>query len=281
LFGQNERQHWIDKWIKEGGRKNEALKYDVAIAEVNPQPGKKFALCLGVLHLAPQDNMGKHNVYIDLVDKDGKQLRGNYGITWDWKGRTKTEPAPTSVILDKPLYEAGGNLAMFGGQVVHVLVKDTVSDIVSGMHTYHPDEGTGNTIGHHSYYVAFQLLEPGVVPPTPPPEQPEPPTPPPDFPPPPEPPEGEELQQVYTAIGDIIVIMGQLQNLVKEVMGNATASHISAVAGRAETFRPEDSSPTAGDTDTVYNSNPTSAATEPWTGKYSIGELNSGNPTGN
>lgn len=228
MLRRETREAKIQEWIAKGARVNEALKYDVAIAIGNPKDGKNFALCLGVMHLTPEQNGGNHNVFIDIVDRNGQQIRGTYVIDWDWKDRRQNEPKPNPVILDKPIDEAGGNLAMFGGQVVRVQVKDTDSDVVSGMHTYHPDEASGNTIGHHSYYVAFQLTSSPITPPPPPPPPP-PPDPPPDNPiPPPNPLPGEELQQVFSALGDIIVILGQMRDLIQEVLDAQNVSGSSA-----------------------------------------------------
>ena len=40
----------------------------------------------------------------------------------------------------------------------------TKSDTVTGVHTGHADEETGNTWGHHSFYIVWQLMSGDVVP---------------------------------------------------------------------------------------------------------------------
>ena len=115
---------------------------------------------IGLHHLTPSENVGKHNVYLDVLDENGKRL-SNVKIGWTWVGRRPDEAAPP-VVLDKPANEPAGNIALGMGQVVSVWVDGSLSDVVKGMHTGHADEieppmnFAGNTTGHHSYYVVFQ-----------------------------------------------------------------------------------------------------------------------------
>ena len=119
---------------------------------------------IGIHKLTPEQNAGKHNLYLDVIDINGKRIPER--IEWGWLGQRQNEIA-NPVILDKPASEPSGNISLGGFQIVWARVLGKPSDTVSNVTTGLPDEGPGNTWGHHSYYVAFLWVETGipVVPP--------------------------------------------------------------------------------------------------------------------
>ncbi|MBN1217591.1 MAG: hypothetical protein JXM69_01580 [Anaerolineae bacterium] len=161
---------------KDGGQpiNDSAEKYGARIVEADVAEGETYWRVIGVHHLLPRENFGNHHVYLDALDEDGNRLkRPPIWVGWTWEGRRPNEPA-NPVILDKPDYEAGGNLTMHFGQKVSVWVNGTQpdgqdkSDRVENLHTTHPDEplpdGTLlNTLGHHSFYVVFQRTRKGKI----------------------------------------------------------------------------------------------------------------------
>jgi hypothetical protein len=140
--------------------------YEVRINPAQAQQGEIYYKCIGVHHLLPEENTGKHSVFLEVLDEAGQRVNGAL-IGWDWEGRRPTEQAPP-VRLDKPPREPGADIAMHGGQKVSVWVTGARSDRVENLHTYHPDQGSGNTIGHHSFYVVFQRTRAGATVPPPP-----------------------------------------------------------------------------------------------------------------
>lgn len=120
-------------------------KYGVTVKR---NPNAKWRI-IGVHHLSGWENMGNHHIYCDVLDRDGKRI--NRGKLWLKQGNQN----PVSAIVDKPPNEAGTNFPVWGATPVDVWV-DGDSDSVSGMRINHADEDTGNTIGHHSFYVVFQ-----------------------------------------------------------------------------------------------------------------------------
>jgi len=133
---------------------NDAKSYGVKVEKV---PGALYRV-IGVHHLTPQENAGLHHVFLMVVDAQGHPVRG-IPVGWDWVGRHDNEPA-RPVALDKPDNEPMGNIAMGKGQVVTVWVQGAaVSDQVTGLSTGHPDEAPGNTVGHHSFLVVWQVGE--------------------------------------------------------------------------------------------------------------------------
>jgi hypothetical protein len=111
--------------------------------------------CIGVHHLKPVENSGLHNVFLMVVDDQGKPIRG-IPVAWDWIGRHADQEA-VPVPLDKPDPEPMGNIPMGQGQTVTVWVAGAgPSDRVSGLSTTHPDEASGNTLYHHSFLVVWR-----------------------------------------------------------------------------------------------------------------------------
>jgi len=110
---------------------------------------------IGVHHLKPVENNGLHNVFLMVVDDQGKAIRG-IPVGWDWIGRHPDQHA-VPVALDKPDTEPMGNIPMGQGQTVTVWVAGAgPSDRVSGLSTTHPDEAAGNTLYHHSFLVVWR-----------------------------------------------------------------------------------------------------------------------------
>lgn len=127
---------------------------------------------IGVYHLAGHENNGNHNLYVDLLDKNGDRMLGE-PIEWFRTYADRWERA----IVDKPPYEPGTNIALFGnGIAIEVKVGIGLpTDTVRGFTSWWADEDTGNTLGHHSFFVVFQLVE---IEADPPPDEPDPPDPP-------------------------------------------------------------------------------------------------------
>lgn len=158
--------------------RNQARAYGVQILPVTVSAGAAYWRVASVRHLTAAENRGKHNVYVDAVDSNGARVRDpNVRIGWTWEGRRPNEiarPAP----LDKSPAEPMGNIPLDWGQVMRVWIDATIpSEAVEGMHTNHPDEPAPggeiwNSIGHHSFYIQFQLSQAGSGPVEPPPTEP-------------------------------------------------------------------------------------------------------------
>jgi hypothetical protein len=159
---------------KDGGKPiNDATEqYAVSIVEADVAAGETYWKVIGVHHLLPRENFSNHHVYIEALDEDGNRIKNPLTWAgWTWEGRRPDEVA-NPVGLDKPNWEAAGNLTMHFGQKVSVWIKgghrdaQDKSDRVENIHTTHPDEplpdGTLlNTLGHHSFYVVFQRIRKG------------------------------------------------------------------------------------------------------------------------
>ena len=149
---------------------NDAQGYGVAIVPATVAPGAWYWQAVRVHHLTPAENGGSHHIFLDILDPATAPNPGAPGgrvfgacarITWDGGEQIVT--------VDKPLNEPGTNLPMWKWQVCDVLAlglpgAELASDRVTGMHTGHPDEATGNTLFHHSFSVTFlKVRTPDVV----------------------------------------------------------------------------------------------------------------------
>lgn len=170
------------------GRLPSPVHYKPAVV-ANNQVYYRF---IGVHHLTPIENKGKHNIFITVLKLNGERERP-FWVGWTWAGRRPSEAAPP-VNLDKPNNEPAGNLSMGGGQIIEIWplgrtqVSNVIRDQVFNLHTLHPDEhGPGgenwNSVGHHSFFVLFKEE---IGPPSPIPE--------PEPEPEPEPPPGDKVK---------------------------------------------------------------------------------------
>ncbi|MDX1521017.1 MAG: hypothetical protein R3264_05285 [Anaerolineae bacterium] len=152
---------------KNGGEPiNDAVSYGVRVIEANVNEGETYWKIIGVHHLLPQENVGKHNVYFEALDENGNRIPSPFlHLGWTWEGRQPHERV-SPLKLDKPHFEEAGNLQMHYGQKIAAWALGTSpsgqdkSDRVENLHTAHADElyngKAYNSIGHHSFYVVFQ-----------------------------------------------------------------------------------------------------------------------------
>lgn len=133
---------------------NQAYEYDITTTPVFVDPGQKYYRCIYVGHLKPGENGGKHHVLIEVVDTEGYRIDGARLIIWN------NNLPPTYATIDKPANEPGTNVPMWWTSTLSIAVdpewSGVKSDRVSGFHTRWPDEGPDVTLGHHSFFVAFQ-----------------------------------------------------------------------------------------------------------------------------
>jgi hypothetical protein len=149
---------------------NDAQGYGVAIVPATVASGAWYWQAVRVHHLTPEENNGNHHIYLDTLDPSTASDPGSLGgRVYGARARIVWEGGEQIVTIDKPLNEPGTNLPLWKGQVCDVIAlglpsAELASDRVTGMHTGHPDEGTGNTLFHHSFSVTFlKVRNPDVV----------------------------------------------------------------------------------------------------------------------
>jgi len=145
-------------WIKtfqdhrrQGQFYNDAASYGVYVKAIeNP-----LWSVLGIHHLSPDENKGNHNVYLEMLCKQNER-DGFRAIHWTWEGRRPDEAAPDTFAGQKPHNELV-DIPLNLGMIVSVWTQ--ASGIVEGLSSNHPDEESGNAIGHHSFFVCFQEID--------------------------------------------------------------------------------------------------------------------------
>lgn len=109
---------------------------------------------IGVHHLTGEENRSKRNLFMCVVNSNGRRL--NEKISWGWEGQRPDEK-PNPVVLDKPTNEPGGNISIDWGQKIWAEVLGKQSDKIYNVTTQLPDDGPWNTLGHHSYFCVWML----------------------------------------------------------------------------------------------------------------------------
>lgn len=141
---------------------NDATAYGVSIQAATQ---KSVWRCIGAYHLTPDQNRGRHNVFVEVLDESGKRTR-NATIKWRWY---MDAPIQTR-LLDKPDDEPAADIPLEAPMTVSIYLdgEGLPSDNVGNLHSRHGDEkGSGgetfNSYGHHSVYLVFQRQKGGVV----------------------------------------------------------------------------------------------------------------------
>lgn len=121
------------------------------------RPPKADWVVVEARHLSPEENKGKHHIYVDALDEHGKRVEGAR-LCWGWDGGGEQPP----IKMDKPIGEPMCNIPVYKGQMIAVWMGEH-SDVVTGLHTMHPDElgpngEKWNSVGHHSFYICFQKV---------------------------------------------------------------------------------------------------------------------------
>lgn len=156
-------QGWIQTFREYRGQHGTAYNDADMVSLDNPpyqvtiqSPENPIWRVLGIHHLSPEENQGKHHVYIEMLCKQGDR-EGFRAIHWTWIGRQLNESAPDAFAGQKPLNELV-NIPLNLGMIVSVWTNG--SEVAAGFSSNHPDEPGGNTVGHHSFFVCFEEIDP-------------------------------------------------------------------------------------------------------------------------
>jgi hypothetical protein len=164
-------KHYIQQFLaaaQAGQVTNDAAAdYGVRIQEANVADGDLYWRVIGVHHLLPTENQGDHTILIEALDEAGNRIRqGKAFAAFTWEGR---QDGPDARALDKVDSDPMGCDFPMGLNGTHSVwmrgwaqSSNDPSDRVEKLHTRHKDEpfgvpAPGNTTGHHSFYVLFQL----------------------------------------------------------------------------------------------------------------------------
>ena len=107
------RQRFIEYWAANEAADNQAAGYEVVISQPAVGAGESFWACIGCYHLSPEENQGKHNLYLEAMDENNERVFGT-AFKWGWEGQGPGEPSP-DMIDDKPPHELA-NLVIWANQ---------------------------------------------------------------------------------------------------------------------------------------------------------------------
>jgi len=138
----------------------EEQKYELKVTGINVNAGEKYWKIIGIHHLTSDEGEGAHHLYLDVLDGEGNRIQGA-------KVASQTGDQPEILVtIDKPANEPGTNVPIWKNDNLRAAVQwppnnPLPSEQISNIHTLHPDEGPGSTVGHHAFYVVFQEVTNG------------------------------------------------------------------------------------------------------------------------
>ncbi len=125
--------------------------------------------CTKVYLLSPEENGGKHNIFIDALISGIAIRNGSILAKWGWEGQHDDEYAKPA-ILDKRAPDHCTDIPIEKGQHIWCKLLDPSghpSDIVRHLHAEIAGSGNGNDWHHWSYWLVFELLAGQVIAPPP------------------------------------------------------------------------------------------------------------------
>ena len=141
------------KYLEPLEKANNPIASDWWIHRATPTTGDYVWRCVHVHKLSDAENEGAHNVYIDLLDINGKRIdwiTDLLVIRYGWEGM-RSEEAPTGLTIDKKAPEPGTNFALFKGMIASCWCESgTLQAYTDGAWNLDAEDG------HTSYYVIFQ-----------------------------------------------------------------------------------------------------------------------------
>lgn len=150
------------------GPVNEAAAYGVQLEPAHAPGSSPFWQVVNVRHLSADENRGKHNIYVRVLDANGQRERNSaLRATYTWEGRRPEEAAPPRP-LDKGDADLGhADIDVNKGQHISVWIEGDglPSARVANLHTDHEaaektsDGQDGNTRFHHSFLITFQRTQ--------------------------------------------------------------------------------------------------------------------------
>lgn len=112
---------------------------------------------IGIRHLPPEENGGRHNVFVSAT-VDGNEVRnGSVSIAYGWEGQDLSEKV-AQIPLNKTPPDLS-DIPIFPNQKLWITLIDAgnfPSDRVSNLHGDLPD--SNGDIHHHSYIISYSFM---------------------------------------------------------------------------------------------------------------------------
>ncbi len=133
---------------------NLAESYGVGIESLLPQNADRYWRVRRVRHLTPEENQGRHHLFIRVLFAEDSTEEAPILVEWD-NGQQE-------LVYSKDQRDPYQTIAMFTWQTCRVQMLDAPSESVTGLTANHPDElnedgsRSGNTLFHHSFEIEFE-----------------------------------------------------------------------------------------------------------------------------
>lgn len=137
--------------------------YDVTIhAPPSVQPSERWWRLVKLRHLTCEENAGKHNLFTAFYYLDGTRVEEGWQNKVGWKKSADISgelPLEKNEIIAEDLIH--GNLDLYwndNASLEYLNLNGSIFQIqrISGVHTRHPDECPGNSLGHHSFIAVYE-----------------------------------------------------------------------------------------------------------------------------
>ncbi len=138
--------------------------YGVSIRPAAVRAGEAYWQAIALQHLTPDENQGRHHVYVELQDEAGRPCRDDsLRIGWAWPGRVPDAEPCEALVLSGAPGEPAASLDLQRGQPAEVWIQGDglPSDHVLDLNADHPDESDAagelaNAYGRHSFRLLFR-----------------------------------------------------------------------------------------------------------------------------
>ena len=125
-------------------------------------PGESWWKLVKLHHLTCEENRGKHNLYSAFYYRDGSRVGQGWYNKVGWSKSTEISgelPLEKDEIIGEDWIHGSLDLYWHDNAALEYLnLNGSIFKIqrISGVHTRHPDECPGNTLGHHSFVAVFE-----------------------------------------------------------------------------------------------------------------------------
>lgn len=123
--------------------------------------GDKVWRVVAAYHLTPEENRGKHLIYVEALDEHGNWVdTNNLSVGWGWENQQPHEKVNPKKFEKRPP-EFRANVDLYRGQKTAIWMSDpsgVQSDVVANLHSDVENLPEHNTFGHNSYIVIFQRM---------------------------------------------------------------------------------------------------------------------------
>ena len=128
--------------------RNDARTYGVLVKPSQAQPGEVYWQAVLVHHLTPDENRGRHHIFVEVLDEEGRRVNDVQVVITNGGTRTvKVNTSPKKPAVAFPM----GKWDMY-----EISIANAPGDRVINVTSAHPAEGKGSPESHHSFLIVWR-----------------------------------------------------------------------------------------------------------------------------